>query len=263
MENKVFGEIKKEALEFWINFLNSPECDFCNWKNKHKGHCALYCNMMESVEHITDMLEEENQHIDNSILYYSDVNREIGEKIYRWYSRFLLVSSEILLDYVELNRHLLSKKEKIKDKKARRKSSDPNILFNIQDLIVFTNKISKHRTLGGSKKNALYYTHHNIFLSEDASNNIYQGMKEEQIAETFSLKYKNPSSKVKFVIFPRLIDVLKHIIYSHSLANNFIMNENHSEIYSKWIEGFIDYEFDRYDPLTKIYNKLLVNSNTE
>ncbi|HEV7332340.1 MAG TPA: hypothetical protein VGN63_14985 [Flavisolibacter sp.] len=168
-----FHEIRRRALESWAgvtgrkiadeigelasdNFAGAFEC---KWQNAYQDkHVNLFCSLGEWGCNITDILRENRYD-------YLDLTDESEAKIlFRYYSRFLLVLSEMLTDFQDIYIHL----EKLQ---PSRKSNEAARQFYSQwygkdiytEVLNFINCVCKHKTQHIHSCN-----NHNKIIFEDA-----------------------------------------------------------------------------------------------
>jgi hypothetical protein len=104
-----YSKIRKSVLAHWKirskrvfkvtdNIINSVEC---TWQNKALdlgyNHISIFCSIGQFVSHITDLLRDYRYD-----KYDYDQSDETNELLFRYYSRILLITSEILTDFQDL-----------------------------------------------------------------------------------------------------------------------------------------------------------------
>ena len=104
-----FKSVRKSSLKMWLqgtgrtfkttdNIANSFEC---NWQDPafQKGyeHVSIFCSIGEFASHITDHLRD--YRFDK---YEFDSSDQVNELLFRYYSKFLLIISEVLTDLQDL-----------------------------------------------------------------------------------------------------------------------------------------------------------------
>lgn len=104
---RLFNYVRTEALERWrektgrieeneySNFVDAFEC---NWQEKHAGdhHNNFFCSLGEFASNIDDILEDER--LDDIVLLGLDAGANT-DKLYRYYTRILLVAEQIIEDF--------------------------------------------------------------------------------------------------------------------------------------------------------------------
>lgn len=179
-----FSKIRKKSLAHWKfrskrvfkvtdNLAESIEC---SWQNKafdlEYNHISIFCSIGQFGSHITDLLRD--YRFDK---YEFDQSEEKNELIFRYYSRVLLIVSEILTDFQDLyimavdnltTKQLSGLQSKVlKDKQDNARYKLSNNTIKIKELLDFINKICKHKT-----SNFHICNHHIKFLFEDFHENI-------------------------------------------------------------------------------------------
>ncbi len=164
-----FGKKRKEALDFWktsssrIREPGSADDDFsnsivCNLQNRvgeiygETAHLALFCNLGDWECHITDILLDTS----NDEVRFDDDNH--ARKLFRYYSRLMLIVSELVADISSVVATTKSNKKK-SDKVHR------NEISNGDALCGFVNNFVKHKS-----KNSHCHDHHLPIAFEDSGN---------------------------------------------------------------------------------------------
>lgn len=170
---KRFYEIRRTALECWAgctkrqlvdeigelssdNFVGAYEC---TWQNSFADkHVNLFCSLGEWGCNITDILRETRYD-------YLDLTNESEAKVvFRYYTRFLLVLSEMLTDFQDIYIHF-EQLEKLKKPKfaARQFYSQLYKKDMYTEVLNFINSVCKHKTQHIHSCN-----NHNKIIFEDA-----------------------------------------------------------------------------------------------
>jgi len=136
-----FGETRKGALAIWLEgsgrglsergydeFAGAFEC---NWQLRAddlgKPHISFFCSLGAFSGHLTDLLTDERF---DRLIYGQD--EEVDEVLFRFFSRVLLVGSEILDDFRKIRKMLFK--------------GHPSLLSEAADkLISITNNAVKHK----------------------------------------------------------------------------------------------------------------------
>ena len=105
--SNTYGKVRKSILENWLTkskrkrATNSFEDDFseslvCEWQNKWQdGHVSVFCSIGEWSSNISDILSDEKY---DYLYYITD-----SEVLFRLYTRFLMVISELIEDLQHIN----------------------------------------------------------------------------------------------------------------------------------------------------------------
>jgi hypothetical protein len=112
---KLFGPIRIKALEYWAkqtgrelydengNYLLTDSFDGayeCSWQDKHRGkHVNLFCSLGDWACNLTDLLKDDR--FDKLDLD----NEEHAVVMFRFYTRAMLVISELLTDFQDIYLH--------------------------------------------------------------------------------------------------------------------------------------------------------------
>jgi hypothetical protein len=153
---KRFYEIRRNVLEAWASVTGRQIVDEigemssdsivgafeCQWQNAYNdGHVNLFCSLGEWGCNVTDILRETKYD-------HYDLNDENESKvIFRYYTRFLLVFSEMLTDFQDIYIHY----EKLT---PSRKSNEAARQFYSQwygrdmytETLNYINSVCKHKT---------------------------------------------------------------------------------------------------------------------
>jgi hypothetical protein len=219
---KRFYEIRANALFYWINSTNRIITDEysqmvtdelrdtyeCKWQNKSTcGHVSLFCSLGEWASNITDILRDES--LDKN--YFEDQNE--ANRIYRYYTRLLLVVSEILTDFQDIYLQAEDLKSDRKNKDIARKFlySIPEISeYSIQNLFDFINSVCKHKTSKVHKCN-----HHLPFYFSD---NIGDTNNLNDLIHIKDLKFESAKTGI---LMPKLQHILSIIVICYKSIDNY------------------------------------------
>lgn len=172
---KEFKSIREKALDVWINGSGRELFQFtdaklarlrfdryesgyeCNWQNQagelvgtNDWHVSYFCSLGDWASNITDLLLDER--CDKLSLSGIDQEKEI---VFRYYTRFFLVLSEMITDFEEILKKFNSD---IKSQEAARRSlSKYTDGVNIEKLMAWINCVCKHKARGN---NFHHYNHH-------------------------------------------------------------------------------------------------------
>jgi hypothetical protein len=176
-----YGTIRKRTLEYWlketkrIRHEHTPFDDDrnyaldCNWQDNATElkytHISLFCSLGEWASNITDLLDEEK---------YDNLNYHTGSDyvvLYRVYTRFFLVISELIEDFIAI----YAETKNINNKKNAGESFEENYFQEgeLQRLSDFINNICKHKYKKSDNKDMdkemHKYDHHLPKAFEDIS----------------------------------------------------------------------------------------------
>jgi hypothetical protein len=234
----LFGSIRKTTLTFWLEkterelkILGTPVSrividDYsgglfeCQWQHQARTitndthwHVSHFCSLGDWASNITDMLTDAR---------YDDLPFDFGaygQILFRYYTRFLLVVSELIDDFAGL----LTLMEGETSKKDRRQD-----LSNILDgnkLSGFINSVCKHKAAPNQETKFHYCNHHLPIFFEDSGE---------------ICTFNNAITKIKFdisepdgVVMPRLSDLVVLVMGGYQLINEVIQHE--SEPFEKFI----------------------------
>lgn len=219
-----FKEIRLKTLENWNNSLNRTreegdlsdnysKSEWCNIQNEftEKGHhCSFICSINDWLDNISDML------YDNRFDKLTDEDYEI---LFRYYTRILLVVSEIIEDFVCLNKNIL----KLKDKNESSRSIEHMILdeYELKNISDFINSVCKHKT---QNQNFHINNHHLVIEFED-----FGKVKKSNQISLKSQDWKN-SNLTTTILISRLSYFIEVII---KIQNKIIENIQCNPIYKE------------------------------
>ena len=238
-----FKTIRKNALLKWLTESgrkfkttdNIASAFECSWQdsgaNNGFNHISIFCSIGEFASHITDLLRD--YRYDN---YEYDKSEEINEVLYRYYSRLLLIASEVITDLQDLwilaNYELNTKQYNGLDISTRRTYQDAarNAISINQDdlnnLFDYINRVCKHKT-----QNLHICNNHIQYHFEDSknTNGIRKAIKIGNIKSFISYdkttfkKHQKPTN----MIVPKLEYIIDQIINSYIIVNNLFANHSH------------------------------------
>lgn len=222
-----FGDIRKEALEYWLSETKRDSDDDVmvfgtyesKWAEKYTSkdmHNSLFCSMGDWNSHITDVLKDTSL---DRIGFEDEFKSEI---LFRYYTRFLLIISEVLSDFCKVMELL----ESAKQDKIRKSLSSKNLQFDMKNLIGYINNICKHKIEKSTEKALHNRNHHCDKVFADApqyiraDNTIHIG---DYIKDGF-VKVQIES--------PRLKDVIDQVLYCYSKVDEKLeaINEKDREL---------------------------------
>ena len=165
-ESNVFGGTRKQALYSWEAGTNrsfqlvndditkSLECKWQDRATEELGyeHISIFCSLGEWASNISDILK------DGSCDCYDFLSDQHREALFRYYTRFLLVVSEILGDFEEIVQKTESPQSKKPQEFLSRRRGE------VHSLRGFVNKVCKHKVKSLHRCN-----HHLPIWFEDCS----------------------------------------------------------------------------------------------
>ena len=110
-DNMVFGTIRKAALDEWNSTLKRKrgaddlsddysESNLCAWQEectKNGKHCSFLCSFGDWLDNISDLLRDER---------FDRLDADKYEVLFRYFTRLLLITSELIEDMVTVNKTL-------------------------------------------------------------------------------------------------------------------------------------------------------------
>lgn len=174
MATRKFEMIRNQVFEYWLKELNRTravgelsdnysESFVCKWQNEltAKGqHCSFLCSIADWLDNFSDLLDDQR---------YDELNEENSEVLFRFYTKIMLIASEILEDFVYLH-------GKIKD--IKKKSSMGKDLGQhgfrdgeLEQLSNFINSVGKHKT---ERENYHVHNHHLKHEFEDFGSSVHK-----------------------------------------------------------------------------------------
>ena len=168
-----FGNIRNQAFVLWEKETNR-DCSLvndditgsfeCRWQDRATSefrydHISIFCSLGEWANNISDNLKDKS--CDNHKFVYD----EDSKALFRYYTRILLITSEILTDFQDIIKYI----DSLKTKEAREFLSDKN--GEIDSFFEFVNKVCKHKT------NEIHLHNHHLPIGfEDCeASYIYKG----------------------------------------------------------------------------------------
>jgi hypothetical protein len=215
-----FKKIRKDCLKYWKketkrkrsindNVRDSIEC---LWQNKYVSsndmHNSIYCSIAEWNTHISDLLGDSR--LDK--LKFTRVKD--SQSIFRFYTRVLLISSEILTDFQDF----LILFEGINQKKARKLLYDNSNEFSFQELIDFINYICKHKIGHDKYQKYHFYNQHIIYHFKDSG--LPCVSKKISIKNVKTIKVTGGEC----LEIPLLRSIIKQIVFAYSVVDNSLKN---------------------------------------
>lgn len=195
-----FGPIRERAYQVWLatTFRNCEGINDditgsyeCKWQDRARAnnyeHISIFCSLGEWANNVTDLLKDTFRDA------YSFTDFDQSQALFRYYTRMLLVTSEMLVDFVDILDLVMPGHPK-----ARRKLLSDNP-FGVDDLLGYVNTVCKH------KAGRIHYCNHHlpIWFEDCAIPSPY-----DQPLRVKNLDYRSPDS----VLVPRLGDILMTVI---------------------------------------------------
>lgn len=158
-----FGKIREAALKYWFEQTkrdpNHEDFSFETyediWARKYTSegmHNSLFCSMKEWNSHITDLLSDSS--LDKFKFKFED--EEKSEVFFRYYTRFLLIISEVISDFSKMLELIVGGKQEMN----RKLLSSSELEFDVKQLIGYINNICKHKIEKSSDKALHNRNHH-------------------------------------------------------------------------------------------------------
>ncbi len=145
-----FGKIRIETFNLWKEYTgrsgrgyNESIADTyeCDWQlkadEKFSKHISVFCSLGEWASNISDILKDKSLH---DLDFFTNNHRQ---PLYRYYTRLLLVVSEMLVDFQNIYEE--SDKKAIGTKARKFYSTDSN-KKEIDNLFGYINNVCKHKT---------------------------------------------------------------------------------------------------------------------
>jgi hypothetical protein len=142
-----FGEIRSRAFQYWEQ-STGRNCQAvndditsayeCKWQDRatsemNYNHISIFCSLGEWANNISDVLQND------SYDYYDYLDEEHHKSLFRYYTRLMLIISEMLCDFEEIVQLL----ESLQTKKARDFLSIQS--GDLDSVIGFINNVCKHK----------------------------------------------------------------------------------------------------------------------
>lgn len=206
----IFGEARKEALEHWLQETKRVSEDGVlvfdtyesTWAEKYTSedmHNSLFCSMGDWNSHITDILK------DSSLDEIEFNDEQFSEVLFRYYTRLLLIVSEVLSDFCEIIELLESNKQG----QSRKELSSPNLDYDLNQLFGYINSICKHKISKSGEIKLHNRNHHSAKVFADAN-----GYTRHENTVHVGDFIKSGFVKVQ-IESPRLKDIIDQILYCY------------------------------------------------
>lgn len=158
-----FGEIRLQVLKNWHEGLDRKrnegeltddysESAWCKIQNEctdNGKHCSFICSLGDWLDNISDLLHDNR---------FDELTEENYDVLFRYYTRILLLVSEVIEDFVMLNKQILNLDRK---KEASRDLENGILTANeLKELSQFINTVCKHKT----ENNNLHVHNHHLLI---------------------------------------------------------------------------------------------------
>ncbi len=229
-----FRQVRESALDLWIQatgrsliplstipgviLIDSFETGFeCGWQNDARAimgnddwHVSHFCSLGDWAGNVTDTLTDFR--FDEVPIGYGDA---FNQSLFRYYTRFMLVVSEMLTDFQDLFMEVFN----VKDRSVvRTKMSHATI--NVQDVFEYINSICKHKVgqQGSTSTNLHQCNHHLPFFFEDCGqpSTFTKPLSVGNLTET------TPDG----IIVPKLESLVWAVIRGYEALDNEIQNDH-------------------------------------
>jgi hypothetical protein len=166
MVDKKFKSIREPAFQYWLSELNRQRAEgqlsdryadsyICKWQHElldEGRHCSFLCSIGDWLDNISDLLDDRR---------YDELGNEDNPVLFRYYTRLLLVVSELLEDFVSLHALITGLKKGAAGQELEIHGFQPGELKQLSD---FINSVCKHKT---ERDNLHVHNHHLDYEFED------------------------------------------------------------------------------------------------
>jgi hypothetical protein len=209
------------------NINNSLECEWQTTFSNNNEHISIFCSLGEWSANLTDLL------FDGRIDTLDFDNEAHRNALFRYYTRILLVASEILTDFQDIVLYLKrfsGNNDNKKRDKARRFLSDPNLSFNFQQLFNYINQVCKHKFGDAQITSRYHICNHHIDYEFVDSKNYRSNVHNRKIT---NLNHGN-GTKIEI---PALKDIIDQILYCYVQLDK-VLKDNSIDVESK-LQSFV------------------------
>lgn len=231
---KTFGDTRKVALEYWAkqtgrkiydennNYLLSDSFDGayeCDWQNNFNGgHVNLFCSLGDWACNLTDILK------DNRFDNFSFENEEQSLVLYRFYTRLMLVASELLTDFQDIYLHTITLKPGKQNNSTARTFYFPNETPDrITKVLNFINSTCKHKT------------QHIHICNDHLPVHFEDSLKRKRKLNYLSLSDTTTSNK-NGILIPKLEYIIKTILICYRRLNAYF--KQHKQQYQSLCQRY-------------------------
>lgn len=232
-----FADIRRNALQLWKtrskrvfkvtdNFDRSIECEWQDaaYSNGY-NHISIFCSLGSFVSHLTDLLRDYRYD-----KYEFDQSDNVNETLFRYYSRILLITSEVLTDFQDL---FILAENKLTTKGLRRLTGQilrqhqdnarhalSNNSNRIAEMLDYINKICKHKTA-----NLHICNHHIKYLFQDFHKNIQHTKNRIEFHNinnytSYDEATFKKNSNAEFLVIPSLHYIIEVILDGYTVIDN-------------------------------------------
>jgi hypothetical protein len=229
----MFDTIRRTTLEYWlqqtgrrIQVYGTPTSRIavdnysagfeCKWQNEARNvindndwHVPHFCSLGDWASNISDALLDDRYDGLPLLVTYDDYS----QLLFRYYTRFLLIISELINDFVDLQ-DLIQLDTETKDRRQ-----DLSNLLDVSKLAGYINSVCKHKADPQQETNFYHCNHHLPIFFEDS----------RQICP-----FRNPITKTKpsvnepdGVLVPKLSDLVSIVLRGYHLLDDGIRANPH------------------------------------
>jgi len=227
-----FAIVRKEAISYWKEHTGRSCRGFnedisrtyeCDWQNMagekfNNNHISIFCSIGEWASNISDILK------DKSLDELNLKNSRHRPALFRYYTRFFLVASEMLTDFQDVYMESAG----VDQRSARKFLSSDERETEVHEFFAYVNHVCKHKV-----RNIHTCNHHLPIWFEDI------GYSSRRINKILLGNFKFDTSVKQIIIVPRLEYVLYLLLNSYSLLDDHFSNEDHNfeKLCSKYCES--------------------------
>ncbi|RPE13149.1 hypothetical protein EGT74_06355 [Chitinophaga lutea] len=250
MATQTFGEIRNAAVELWTKSLNRTRQEgdltddysaslLCTWQSDCgkacNKHCSFYCSLGDWLNNISDILYDER---------WDNLSDEDHEVIFRFYTKIMLLVSEVVEDFLHLHRRVNNTKEKSDASRDFEKGAFA--ADETRNLSNFINSVGKHKT----ERNNLHVCNHHLttefedFGAKPTANQIRLDQLQWDAAD------QNTT-----ILMPRLNYFIEVIARMHDRLHELLQDPTYSKrVYDLYADKFGDQD-DEDGPEVIIYEE--------
>jgi len=233
-----FKEIREEAFERWLSDLtrsrapgelsdNYGESYICKWQDQltQKGeHCSVLCSIADWLDNVSDLLDDQR---------YDDLTKSDSEILFRYYTRVLLIVSEIIEDFVGLHACIKGVQKKEASRELENLGSEMEVK-ELKWLSDFINSVCKHKS---EKDNYHIHNHHLKYEFED-----FGDVEHENQISLSNIDWSTVNNETTIIFKPLSyytgICVHLYLLFNELISNEPGYKEKLFELYSKeWTSG--------------------------
>lgn len=205
----------------------------CKWQNQCREdnkHCSFLCSLGDWLDNISDVLHDDRF---DSLSVEADEDFQNQDVLFRYYTRFLLLISEVIEDFVVLNQKLRDFDPKRKDMSARDLEFGVLKERELKDISEYINSVCKHKT---ERENVHVHNHHLVFRFEDFDDEA----SDNQIR--LGLLNVKPITRETTILIPKLnyfvdvLDALRNKIDKNLETDLMYKTRLHDLFVDEWID---------------------------